>query len=257
MNALFAEGLIVRRGSTTLLADANLTFDARQAVALIGPNGAGKSTLLRTLAGLEPPSGGRVRLGDRDLASLAAPARAREIGFLPQHFEPHWDFTVSDLVRIGAARAVELPAAAIEAAMAAYELRGLEKRRWSTLSGGERGRVLLAMVLVAEPPVLLADEPAAALDIRHRLDVIERLAGRGRDHVAIVVVHDLDLAFRHFDRVILLDRGAVVADAPPAELIGDPRLDETFGVRFERLQTSDGPMLRAMRRHQGSRCDRA
>ena len=178
---------------------------------------------------------------------LPAAARARAIGFLPQHFEPHWDLTVGDLVAIGAERGDRLPKDAVDRAMASHELTELRPRRWSTLSGGERARVLLAMVLVTDPPVLLADEPAAALDIRHRLDVVEALAHRGRSRLSIVVVHDLDLAFRYFDRVILLDRGNVIADSAPCDLVSDPRLDAVFGVRFERLTTANGVLLRADR----------
>lgn len=245
---LVAENITVRRGPATILVDASLTFDPTQSVALIGPNGAGKSTLLKALAGLDRPDCGQVRLGERDLYSLSVAARAREIGFLPQHFEPHWDFTVDDLVALGAERRADLTGDAVEKALAAHELVELRHRRWSTLSGGERARALLAMVLVADPPVLLADEPGAALDIGHRLDLNETLAHRGRDRLSIVVVHDLDLAFRYFDRVILLDRGVVVADATPAALIDDRLLDRIFGVRFERLPTGGGKILRALKR---------
>jgi iron complex transport system ATP-binding protein len=113
------------------------------------------------------------------------------------------------------------------------------------LSGGEQARVLLAMVLVTDPPLLLADEPAASLDIRHRLDIVHRLAHRGADRLSIVVVHDLELAFAFFDRVVLLERGRVAADAAPSDLIGDPVLDRVFGVRFQRVSTADGPLLHA------------
>jgi iron complex transport system ATP-binding protein len=95
--------------------------------------------------------------------------------------------------------------------------------------------------------VLLADEPAASLDIRHRLDVIETLTRRGNDRLSVVVVHDLELAFRFFERVIVMDRGRIAIDAPAASLIEDRRLDAVFKVRFERLKTPDGPLLRAMR----------
>lgn len=247
MTALAADKLTVRRGDAVLLRDLSLTFDATESVAIIGPNGAGKSTLLKVLAGIETPTAGRVRLGRRTLAELAAPARARSIGFLPQHFEPHWDLCVAELLEIGVARADGLPVDALEKVMAAFELVGLEKRRWSTLSGGERARVLLAMVLVVDPPVLLADEPSASLDIRHRLDVVQALAARGRDRLSVVVVHDLDLAFSCFERVVLLAAGEVVADQPAASLVDDPRLDEVFGVRFERLRTGEGWHLSACR----------
>ena len=164
---------------------------------------------------------------------------------MPQHFEPHWDLSVAELVKLGAARGERVPVDAVDRASRTFELQGLQTRRWSTLSGGERTRVLLATVLVVDPPALLADEPAAALDIRHRLDVLEALAARGRDRLSVVVVHDLDLAFRFFGRIVVMDRGRIVADGAASDLIDDARLDSAFGVRFERLKTSDGWLLRA------------
>lgn len=247
MTALLANRLTVKRGGATLLDGLSLSLGPVGSVAVIGPNGAGKSTLLKVLAGIEAPSAGTVLLGDRDLAALPPAARVRSIGFVPQQFEPHWDLSVADLVRLGAERGEGVSPGAVDAAIASFELADLGPRRWSTLSGGERARVLLATVLVVDPPVLLADEPAASLDIRHRLDVIEALAARGRERLSVVVVHDLDLAFAFFERVVLVDGGKVTADAAASELIGDPRLDAAFGVRFERLRTDDGWLLRARR----------
>jgi len=245
MTSLTADSLVLKRGGATLLDDLSLSLGATGSVAIIGPNGAGKSTLLKVLAGIEKPLSGTVRAGDRGLASLSSASRARTIGFLPQYFDPHWDLTVQELVRLGAERSDHPTVDAVDKVIDTFELGGLGHRRWSTLSGGERARVLLAAVLVVDPPVLLADEPAASLDIRHRLDVIETLTRRGVDRLSVVVVHDLDLAFRFFERVIVMDRGRIVADAPAAALFDDPRLDVVFKVRFERLKTSDGPLLRA------------
>jgi iron complex transport system ATP-binding protein len=247
MTAISADRLVVQRGPATLLDALSLTSAATGSVAVIGPNGAGKSTLLKVLAGIERPASGQVRIGDRDLTTLSGGERARMIGFLPQYFEPHWDLSVTELVRLGAERGGGTTEEGMQRTGRSFELEGLEQRRWSTLSGGERARVLLATVLVVDPPILLADEPAAALDIRHRLDVVAALAKRGRDRLSIVVVHDLDLAFRFFERIVVLDRGRIVADGPAARLIDDPLIDATFGVHFERLQTVDGVMLRAMR----------
>jgi iron complex transport system ATP-binding protein len=247
MTAISADGLVVRRGAATLIDNLSLTSTATGSIAVIGPNGGGKSTLLKVLEGIERPTSGQVRIGDRDLAKLTGSERARTIGFLPQHFEPHWDLSVAELVRLGAERSGQPAGDAVQRVGRTYELGGLERRRWSTLSGGERARVLLATVLAVDPTMLLADEPAAALDIGHRLDVIAALAHRGRDRLSIVVVHDLDLAFRFFDRVVLLDRGRIVADGPADELIKDPRLDDVFGVRFERLATEQGWLLSARR----------
>lgn len=247
MTALTADRLVVKRGGATLLDGLSLSLGPTGSVAVIGPNGAGKSTLLKVLAGIEAPTSGRIMLGDCELASLSHAARAHAVGFVPQHFDPHWDLSVAELVRLGAERGERVPQAAVDEAMARFELAGLGPRRWSTLSGGERARVLLATVLVVDPPVLLADEPAASLDIRHRLEVIQALAARGRDRLSVVVVHDLDLAFSFFDRIVLIDRGTVVADAAASSLLDDPRLDAAFGVRFERLKVDDGWLLRAHR----------
>jgi len=245
MTAIAADNLLVRRGEAVLVDRLSLTLGPTGSVAIIGPNGAGKSTLLKVLAGIERPTDGQVRVGDRALLSLSGAARTRTLGFLPQYFEPHWDLSVAELVRLGAERVGGIAPEAMAETSRTFELEDLGHRRWSTLSGGERARVLLASVLVVDPPVLLADEPAASLDIRHRLDVVRALAQRGTTRLSVVVVHDLDLAFRFFERVILLDRGHIVADARAADLIADPRLDQVFGVSFERLATSDGPLLRA------------
>ncbi|HTR86143.1 MAG TPA: ABC transporter ATP-binding protein [Reyranella sp.] len=233
---LAADKLTVRRGAATLLEEVSLALGEHESVAVIGPNGAGKSTLLKVLAGLELPTAGAVRLEGQPLAILPRSDRARKLGFLPQHFEPHWDLAVADLLRLGAERAGRIQADAVTKAEAQFELTGLRRRRWSTLSGGERARALLAMVLVVDPPVLLADEPAAALDIRHRIDVAKALAARGKKALSVVVVHDLDLAFSFFDRIVLMTGGRIVADGPADRLVHDPRLDAAFGIQFRRLQ---------------------
>jgi iron complex transport system ATP-binding protein len=244
MTGISANGLSVRRNGATLLDNLSLSLGPTGSVAIIGPNAAGKSTLLKVLAGIDRPSAGAIHVGDRKLASLGDAARAGTIGYLPQYFEPHWDLTTNELLRLGAERSDRLAAGAVERTAETFELAALGRRRWSTLSGGERARVLLAMVLVVDPPILLADEPAASLDIRHRLDVIRALTRR-RDRLSVVVVHDLDLAFTFFERVVVIDRGRVVADGPAGTLIDDRRIDHAFSVQFDRLRTPDGWLLRA------------
>ena len=221
MTTISADGLVLRRGGATLLAGLALSLGPASSVAVIGPNGAGKSMLLKALAGIETPTAGRVRVGDRDLAHLSSAARVRQIGYLPQHFEPHWE-------------------------IARFDLGTLRARRWSTLSGGERARVLLAMVLAVDPPALLADEPAASLDIRHRIDVVQALVARATDRLSVVVMHDLDLTFRFFDNVIVMDAGRIVAHGRAQDIFDDERLDAAFGVRFERLMTTRDRLLRPM-----------
>jgi len=244
MTVLSADGLFLRRGGASLLAGISLSLGPTGSVAVVGPNGAGKSMLLKVLAGILAPTTGRVRIRGQDLARLSGAARARQIGYLPQHFEPHWDLTVADLVRLGAERAGTLTKDVVEEITARFELAALRGRRWSTLSGGERARVLLAMVLAVDPPALLADEPAASLDIRHRIDVVRSLVRRGTDRLCVVVMHDLDLAFRFFERVVVIDGGRVVARGRAQDVFDDPHLDSAFGVRFERLRTPYGSLLR-------------
>jgi iron complex transport system ATP-binding protein len=245
MTSLVADRLMLERGRTTLLRDLSLSLGPSGSVAVIGPNGAGKSMLLKVLAGLVQPTSGQVRIDDRNLSSLSGRARSQTIAYLPQNFEPHWDLRVEDFVRLGAERAGRAGSGAIDDAMMRFELASISERRWSTLSGGERARVLLAMVLAPDPPVLLADEPGASLDVRHRLDMVEALLHRATPRLSVVVMHDLDLAFRFFERVIVLTGGRIVADGPAGELVYDPRLDAAFGVRFERFKTPDGVLLHA------------
>jgi ABC-type cobalamin/Fe3+-siderophores transport system ATPase subunit len=248
MNCLSAENVSLTRGDAAILSNISCRFGQTGSIAVVGPNGAGKSTLLKLLAGVIPPSEGAICIGAEDLQQMPAAARARTIGYVPQSFQPHWDLTVTDLVQLGAERGPR-PAFSFVAddAMARFGLSTLRDRRWSTLSGGEQARVLLAMVLAVEPPFLVADEPGASLDIRHRIDLVDILVRRSTGSLSIVAMHDLDLAFRFFDRVVVINRGRIALDGPPADLIKDVRLDAIFGVTFERLASSGGLLLRAVR----------
>jgi iron complex transport system ATP-binding protein len=252
MTLLSARNVGVMRGQATLLADVSVNFSARESVAVIGPNGSGKSTLLKVLAGIEAPSSGEIRLSGRAPATLSSAARAKLVGYLPQQFQPHWDLSVSELVRLGAERLGPAAESDIERAIAEFELTLFRRRKWSTLSGGERARTLLATVLSIDPQLLLADEPAASLDIRHRIEVSRALARRGNVKLSIVVMHDLELAFQLFDRIVLMNEGGIVADGPASEIVHDDKLDDVFGVRFERVQRDGGVGLQVAATKQDS-----
>lgn len=249
---LQARDLTLRRRGRTVLDGVSLALPARGTVALVGPNGAGKSTLLSLLAGLLAPDAGRVLLDGSDLAAMPVARRAQAMGYMPQHFAPHWDLRVDELVAMrleGQQAALDTGAVLAQAGLAAFAA-----RHWSTLSGGEQARALLATVLATDPPVLLADEPGAALDVRHRLALVEALAARGREHLVVVAMHDLDLAFQHFGRVVVLDRGRVALDGG-AELLQSPALDAVFGVRFERVAVPPHHLLRAHRLQEAPHAD--
>ncbi|MDE2561372.1 MAG: ATP-binding cassette domain-containing protein [Sphingomonadales bacterium] len=206
-----------------------------EVTAICGPNGAGKSTLLACLAGLLAPAAGEVRLDDAPLAALRPRERARAIGFLPQDGEVAWDLTVEALVALGrlpwAAPAAE-NRAAVAQALATLDLSRLAKRQVSTLSGGERARVLLARVLAGSPRWLLADEPLASLDLAHQLALAGHLRAQAAGGAGVVlVVHDLALAMNHASRVLVLSNGALAADGPPEQALAEEVIARVWSVR--------------------------
>lgn len=199
--------------------------------AICGPNGAGKSTLLSVLAGLLAPDAGEVRLGQARIAALPARERARRIGFLPQSGDIAWDVAVESLVALGRLPHGDTDAGAIARALAACDLDGFAARPVSTLSGGEKARALLARVLAGEPEWILADEPLAALDLAHQLALLRVLRAEAEAGSGVVLVlHDLALAMNHADRVLVLGRGALVADGPPADVLSEDIVARVWGV---------------------------
>ncbi|MBK5265675.1 MAG: ABC transporter ATP-binding protein [Alphaproteobacteria bacterium] len=239
-----------------ILADVSGCFRRGRVTVILGANGAGKSSLLSCLAGLRVPDRGEILLDGRPLAALDRRERARLIGLLPQRADIHWDVDVTTLVGLG-----RLPHrgrwsmnaadhAAIAAAMAATDCIHLADRNVLRLSGGEQGRVLLARVLAGEPQWLLADEPLASLDPGHQLDVLDRLKQCARDGAGVVVVlHDLTLAARIADDVLVLKDGAVVASGPCDTVLTPAILATAYGVEVHIGQSATGePMIVPVRR---------
>ncbi|MBX9847574.1 MAG: ABC transporter ATP-binding protein [Xanthobacteraceae bacterium] len=248
MSRLAATEVGLTRDGATLLSGLSISFEAGETVAIVGPNGAGKSLFLKLLAGIERPTSGGILLGGRTMSAYSARERARYVGYVPQHFQPHWDLTVADLLQLGAERTGTLSPGMAKAALEDAGLTSLQNRRWSALSGGERARTLLAAVLIARPPIVLADEPAASLDVRHRIETCKTLTAQRNDRLTIVVLHDLDLAFKFFDRVVLVEGGRVVADAPAGVAAYDEAFDRAFGIAFQRLAEADGIRLQPVLR---------
>ena len=250
MTALSVCGVGVRLGEAQVLAGVDLSLRRGEVTAVVGPNGAGKSTLLSVLAGLRRPDLGEARLGEVRIAAMAPQARARQIGFLPQLNEVAWDVdarTLVGLARIpftglGGESAVDR--AAVDRAMAAASVTELEDRVVNTLSGGERGRVLIARALAGEPDWLLADEPMTGLDIAHQLDIaglFQDLA-RHQNRGLVVTLHDLTLAARIADRVVVLSHGRIVADGPPAVALTPSIFETVYGVTA-RLRSGEAGMV--------------
>jgi iron complex transport system ATP-binding protein len=242
---LEARGLSVRRGARVVVADVSLGLGPGEAVALIGPNAAGKSTLVRALAGLLPPSAGDVRLRGRTLKDCGRDAVARAIALVAPDEAAPATITVAERTRLGRYphRGPLRPfTAEDDAAVArALERSGVETladRPLATLSAGERQLAALARGLAQEPAILLLDEPAAHLDIGHQLRLFRVLDEVRREGVGVLaVVHDLPRAAAWAERLVLLARGRVVAEGPPAEVLAGPAAAEAFevAIRAEHL----------------------
>ncbi|HND13830.1 MAG TPA: ABC transporter ATP-binding protein, partial [Pseudomonadales bacterium] len=207
MSALVVDDVRVELDSRAVLAGVSCELAAGEVLGVIGPNGAGKSTLLRVMAGLLHPASGSVRLDGRELQAWPAAERGRRIGYLPQSAPLHWPLDVRTVVELGRLpwqhgwfSVDEAGPAAIATALRDAEVEDLQHRLVNELSGGERTRVMIARLLAAEPLILLADEPVAALDVYHQLHAMELLADRAvRGTAVAVVLHDLSLAARFCD----------------------------------------------------------
>lgn len=242
-----ARNLDVRRGGRIVVEASSCAILPGKLTAICGPNGAGKSTLLAALAGLIHPVGGEIDFEGRPLPSIPSRERARGIGFLPQQAEAAWDVSVRTLVELGRLpwRAVPgRPARtnnkadheAVEKAIADMGLGDLVDRPLSQLSGGERARAMMARVLAGQPRYIFADEPFASLDIGHARDLVALLrhqATHGRG--LAVVMHDLPLAMNHADRVLVLDRGRIVADGAPEQSLCEQLVYEVWGAEVRWL----------------------
>jgi iron complex transport system ATP-binding protein len=241
---LTTQGLNVSLGSRMVLNDISLALSPGHLVALVGPNGAGKTTLLRALAGLVPSSGA-IHVGGDALSSLALRERARRFAYLPQGHIVHWPLPARDIVALGRyphgatdpARLSPKDTEAVLRAMQAADVVEFSERRVTELSGGERSRVALARVLAVEAPVILADEPTASLDPRHQIDIMKSLrtvADQGT--LVIVVTHDLGLAARFADTVLVLSEGRLVAQGAAADALSEKIVGDVFRIRAYRAE---------------------
>ncbi len=252
--ALLADRVSVSLGSATIVRDADVQLTRGRLTILVGPNGAGKTTLVRALAGLIP-SRGTIRLGDREIASISVQERARQIGYLPQGNVFHWPISVAAVVELGRyphgdpfTSPTDRDREAVHSALVATGTEAFAARPVTSLSGGERARVALARVLATQAPVILADEPTVSLDARHQLVVLQLLRDAARRGGAILaVLHDLSLAARFADEVILMQTGTIVAHGQAKETLTASVIADAFGVDVAMIEM-DGATIPVPRR---------
>ena len=205
----------------------DLSIPAPALVCVIGPNGSGKTSLLHAVAGIGAPEG-RVRVDGIDARRAPPPERRRLFSYLPAGREILWPLSARDVVGL----ALGDGEAAVDDALAELELGALAERRVDRLSTGERSRVLLARALAARPRLLLLDEPVANLDPLWQLRLMERLRAHvdAKRKAVLVALHDLDLAGRFADRLIVMNGGRIVADGAPQGLLAGPIIRTVFGI---------------------------
>ncbi|MFV0257590.1 MAG: ABC transporter ATP-binding protein [Acidimicrobiales bacterium] len=254
--AIDATGVEVVVSGTTVLGPIDLTVGTGDWLNVIGANGAGKTTLLRALAGLLAPAAGRIEILGTPLSSMGRRRRTTRIGYLPQHPTMPAGMTVEQYALIGrhphlSRLAAEGPAdlAAVDSALARLDLTGLAARSLGSLSGGDRQRVGLARVLVQEPVLLLLDEPTAALDIGHQQEVLELIDGQRRALGLTVVstMHDLTLAARYGDHLLLMAGGRAVAQGPPPQVLTGAHLARHYGADVEVIDHAGGLVVVPLR----------
>lgn len=249
MSALVeARALQVDRGGRRVLRGVDLALEPGEALALVGPNAAGKSTLVRALAGLLPAAAGEVLLEGRPLAAWSRAARARRVALVAAEDEAPGRLAVEDRVALGRyphrgplAPFTPEDEAAVARALRLTEIEHLAQRPLGTLSAGERQLALVARGLAQEPLVLLLDEPATHLDIRHQLHLFRVLDEvRQRGVAVLAVIHDLPRAAAWATRLVLLDEGRLTAGGAPAEVLETAAAARAFGVAIRGFAIGEG-----------------
>jgi iron complex transport system ATP-binding protein len=241
MSTLEVQQLSFRHGARAVLKSIQLSLATDQLTAVLGPNGAGKSTLLGCIAGLLKPQAGTVLLDGMNIRDMPAKERARQLAFLPQLPEIAWPIDVETLVELGRTPYLGFASDAENHAAVARAMQLTATSQWAhrpitELSGGERARVLLARVFATQSRWILADEPFAGLDPAHQFEAAELLRAHAREGRGVLLtIHDLSLAARIADRIVLLNDGKIVADGAPETTLTPAALRQVYGVETEWL----------------------
>ncbi|TCU22200.1 iron complex transport system ATP-binding protein [Rhizobium laguerreae] len=241
-------GLLIERNE--ILCDVSLKFPAGEVIALVGHNGSGKSSLLKMLARQLVPSTGSISYGNQDLRMYSERAFARSVAYLPQDVTTGSEMTVRELVGCGRypwhgalGRFTQNDEEKVEDALRATHIETFADRIMGTLSGGERQRAWIAMLIAQDARCLLLDEPTAALDVAHQVEVlslVRRLAHESGRSV-VIVLHDINMAARFCDRIHALKCGRVVASGTPNAILAPNTLQEIYGIDMDVISAPNLP----------------
>ncbi len=240
MTELIAKDISISSGTQTLVKSASFSLRSGELIALLGPNGAGKTTLLKAALGAIQAETGQITLDGVRIANISALNRARKLTYLPQKRGLAWPNKVRDVVALGryayganmGGRLREMDAQAVKHALVACDLTHLADRASHTLSGGELARMHCARAFATQAPLLIADEPVAALDPRHQfrvMDLMKTFVTNGGG--ALIVLHDLSLAAQYADRIIWMKAGEVISTGTVDETLTEDRLAHVYGIK--------------------------
>lgn len=252
MAGLHVAGATIRRGGRKIVADARFFAPSGKVTGLVGPNGAGKSTLISAIVGVERPEAGALTFEGGDLIAMRRRERAAICAYVEQSASTEERLSVADVVALG--RIPHLPAwasglaaddkAVVAAALERVDMAGFSARQFNTLSGGEQQRVHIARALAQEPKLLVLDEPTSHLDIRAQLQVLHLLGDlAAAGGTVLLALHDLNLALRFCDWLVVMNAGQVVAEGRPAEVLGEDLLARVYGVRGRLIEGPSGPVI--------------
>ena len=211
------------------------TIPTGKLVGIMGANGAGKSTLLKTIAGILPIDKGEIWFDDNRLTTMSAAQKSQQLAYLAQNTEIHWDLSVYDVIALGLPnplnRAKEQEK--VRSISETFSVSHLLEKSFRQLSGGEKARVQLARCCIKNVPLLLADEPIAALDPFYQIDIMEQLKSLTPSHTCVVAIHYLSLAYKFCDEVILLNQGQIIANGETIGVLTAENLAKAFGIQAE------------------------
>jgi iron complex transport system ATP-binding protein len=250
---LEAENLSFSYGSREVLRGVSFTLEPATCLGLVGPNGCGKSTLIKCLNRILVPKG-QVRLDGREMRSLGSVEIALCMSYVPQATTVGMAITVFDFLLMGRRPHVRWSVSDhdVEMVTKAIQLLGLQDlafRKTTQISGGERQKVLIARALAQEPSILLLDEPTSSLDLRHQMEVMElvRTLARERGMGVFMALHDLNLAARYCDKIVMLKDGSIVGEGTPSELLVPSIIQSVYGIEVSIHQEGEVPYVLPLR----------